>query len=130
MSRWRARLGEELGFRELWLAEDYFFTGGIAGATAATSFMRMSPGVCGSNERRGAAAGDSRDDLFGEAAMGVVVGIDVGGTNVRLALFEETGGKLVARGDVLDRANELLHESVGPGFPRHGGLTILAALAV
>jgi 5,10-methylenetetrahydromethanopterin reductase len=30
-----ARLGEELGFRELWLAEDYFFTGGISGAAAA-----------------------------------------------------------------------------------------------
>ena len=30
-----ARLGEELGFRELWLAEDYFFTGGISGAGAA-----------------------------------------------------------------------------------------------
>jgi alkanesulfonate monooxygenase SsuD/methylene tetrahydromethanopterin reductase-like flavin-dependent oxidoreductase (luciferase family) len=30
-----ARRGEELGFAELWLAEDYFFTGGISGATAA-----------------------------------------------------------------------------------------------
>jgi 5,10-methylenetetrahydromethanopterin reductase len=30
-----ARLGEELGFSELWLAEDYFFTGGISGAAAA-----------------------------------------------------------------------------------------------
>jgi 5,10-methylenetetrahydromethanopterin reductase len=30
-----ARRGEELGFSELWLAEDYFFTGGISGATAA-----------------------------------------------------------------------------------------------
>jgi alkanesulfonate monooxygenase SsuD/methylene tetrahydromethanopterin reductase-like flavin-dependent oxidoreductase (luciferase family) len=30
-----ARLGEEFGFRELWLAEDYFFTGGISGAAAA-----------------------------------------------------------------------------------------------
>lgn len=29
-----ARRGEELGFGELWLAEDYFFTGGISGATA------------------------------------------------------------------------------------------------
>lgn len=27
-----ARLGESLGFGELWLPEDYFFTGGIAGA--------------------------------------------------------------------------------------------------
>lgn len=30
-----ARLGEELGYGELWFAEDYFFTGGISGATAA-----------------------------------------------------------------------------------------------
>jgi len=29
-----AQLGERLDFAELWLAEDYFFTGGIAGATA------------------------------------------------------------------------------------------------
>lgn len=32
-----ARLGEDLGYSELWLAEDYFFTGGISGATAALS---------------------------------------------------------------------------------------------
>src|SRR5207244_359850 len=31
-----ARLGEQLGFRELWLAEDYFFTGGISGAADLT----------------------------------------------------------------------------------------------
>jgi alkanesulfonate monooxygenase SsuD/methylene tetrahydromethanopterin reductase-like flavin-dependent oxidoreductase (luciferase family) len=30
-----ARLAEELGFGELWLAEDYFFTGGISGAGVA-----------------------------------------------------------------------------------------------
>jgi alkanesulfonate monooxygenase SsuD/methylene tetrahydromethanopterin reductase-like flavin-dependent oxidoreductase (luciferase family) len=38
-----ARLGEELGFRELWLAEDYFFTGGISGATIALSATREIP---------------------------------------------------------------------------------------
>ena len=32
-----AQLGERLGYSELWLAEDYFFTGGIAGATAVLS---------------------------------------------------------------------------------------------
>lgn len=32
-----AQLGERVGFSELWLAEDYFFTGGIAGATAVLS---------------------------------------------------------------------------------------------
>jgi 5,10-methylenetetrahydromethanopterin reductase len=30
-----ARLAEELGYGELWFAEDYFFTGGISGAAAA-----------------------------------------------------------------------------------------------
>jgi alkanesulfonate monooxygenase SsuD/methylene tetrahydromethanopterin reductase-like flavin-dependent oxidoreductase (luciferase family) len=30
-----ARLAEQLGYGELWFAEDYFFTGGISGATAA-----------------------------------------------------------------------------------------------
>lgn len=38
-----ARLGEELGFRELWLAEDYFFTGGISGAAAALGATREIP---------------------------------------------------------------------------------------
>ncbi len=38
-----ARLGEELGFRELWLAEDYFFTGGISGAGAALGATREIP---------------------------------------------------------------------------------------
>jgi alkanesulfonate monooxygenase SsuD/methylene tetrahydromethanopterin reductase-like flavin-dependent oxidoreductase (luciferase family) len=38
-----ARLGEELGFRELWLAEDYFFTGGISGAAAALEATRDIP---------------------------------------------------------------------------------------
>jgi alkanesulfonate monooxygenase SsuD/methylene tetrahydromethanopterin reductase-like flavin-dependent oxidoreductase (luciferase family) len=43
-----ARKGEELGFGELWLAEDYFFTGGISGATAvlaATSEIPVGLGV-------------------------------------------------------------------------------------
>jgi 5,10-methylenetetrahydromethanopterin reductase len=38
-----ARLGEELGFRELWLAEDYFFTGGISGAAAALGATQRIP---------------------------------------------------------------------------------------
>ena len=38
-----ARLGEELGFSELWLSEDYFFTGGIAGAAAALQATREIP---------------------------------------------------------------------------------------
>lgn len=38
-----ARLGEELGFGELWLAEDYFFTGGISGATAALTATERVP---------------------------------------------------------------------------------------
>ena len=38
-----ATLGEELGFRELWLAEDYFFTGGISGATIALGATREIP---------------------------------------------------------------------------------------
>jgi alkanesulfonate monooxygenase SsuD/methylene tetrahydromethanopterin reductase-like flavin-dependent oxidoreductase (luciferase family) len=38
-----ARLGEELGFSELWLAEDYFFTGGISGATAVLAATERIP---------------------------------------------------------------------------------------
>jgi alkanesulfonate monooxygenase SsuD/methylene tetrahydromethanopterin reductase-like flavin-dependent oxidoreductase (luciferase family) len=38
-----AKLGEELGLRELWLAEDYFFTGGISGAAAALQATREIP---------------------------------------------------------------------------------------
>jgi 5,10-methylenetetrahydromethanopterin reductase len=38
-----AQLGESLGFGELWIAEDYFFTGGIAGATAALSATTSIP---------------------------------------------------------------------------------------
>jgi 5,10-methylenetetrahydromethanopterin reductase len=38
-----ARLAEELGYSELWLAEDYFFTGGISGASAALSATRTIP---------------------------------------------------------------------------------------
>lgn len=38
-----ARLGEELGFSELWLAEDCFFTGGISGAAAALGVTREIP---------------------------------------------------------------------------------------
>ncbi len=43
-----ARLGEDQGLGELWLAEDYFFTGGIAGATAAlevTSEIPVGTGI-------------------------------------------------------------------------------------
>lgn len=35
--------GEELGFGELWLAEDYFFTGGISGATAVLAATKEVP---------------------------------------------------------------------------------------
>ncbi len=38
-----ARLGEEHGFSELWFAEDYFFTGGISGATAALAATERVP---------------------------------------------------------------------------------------
>lgn len=38
-----AQLGERLGFSELWLAEDYFFTGGIAGATAVLGATERIP---------------------------------------------------------------------------------------
>jgi alkanesulfonate monooxygenase SsuD/methylene tetrahydromethanopterin reductase-like flavin-dependent oxidoreductase (luciferase family) len=38
-----AALGEELGFSELWLAEDYFFTGGISGAAIALAATRRVP---------------------------------------------------------------------------------------
>ena len=38
-----ARLGESLGFGELWIAEDYFFTGGIACAAAALSATNRIP---------------------------------------------------------------------------------------
>ena len=37
------RRGEELGFGELWLAEDYFFTGGISGATAVLAQTQKVP---------------------------------------------------------------------------------------
>jgi alkanesulfonate monooxygenase SsuD/methylene tetrahydromethanopterin reductase-like flavin-dependent oxidoreductase (luciferase family) len=43
-----ARVGEDCGMNELWLAEDYFFTGGIAGAAAAlevTSEIAVGTGV-------------------------------------------------------------------------------------
>jgi alkanesulfonate monooxygenase SsuD/methylene tetrahydromethanopterin reductase-like flavin-dependent oxidoreductase (luciferase family) len=38
-----AATGERLGFCELWLAEDYFFTGGISGATAALAATERIP---------------------------------------------------------------------------------------
>jgi alkanesulfonate monooxygenase SsuD/methylene tetrahydromethanopterin reductase-like flavin-dependent oxidoreductase (luciferase family) len=38
-----AKRGEELGFAELWLAEDYFFTGGIAGAAAVLGATQRIP---------------------------------------------------------------------------------------
>ena len=38
-----ARLGEELGFGELWLAEDYFYTGGISAVTAALDATERIP---------------------------------------------------------------------------------------
>ena len=38
-----AQRGERLGFAELWLAEDYFFTGGIAGATAVLGATKRIP---------------------------------------------------------------------------------------
>jgi alkanesulfonate monooxygenase SsuD/methylene tetrahydromethanopterin reductase-like flavin-dependent oxidoreductase (luciferase family) len=38
-----ARLAEELGYGELWFAEDYFFTGGISGAVAALGATRHIP---------------------------------------------------------------------------------------
>lgn len=38
-----AQLGEAEGFGELWLAEDYFFTGGISGATAVLGATERIP---------------------------------------------------------------------------------------
>src|SRR6266508_215849 len=35
-----ARLGEELGYEEVWMAEDYFFTAGISSAVAALAATR------------------------------------------------------------------------------------------
>jgi len=43
-----ARLGEELGFGEIWLPEDYFFSGGISTATAtlaATQYIPVGLGI-------------------------------------------------------------------------------------
>jgi 5,10-methylenetetrahydromethanopterin reductase len=41
-----ARLAERLGFSELWLAEDYFFTGGVSGAAfALAATERISVGL-------------------------------------------------------------------------------------
>ena len=42
-----ARTAESVGFDEIWLAEDYFFTGGISGATMgldATEHIRVATG--------------------------------------------------------------------------------------
>jgi alkanesulfonate monooxygenase SsuD/methylene tetrahydromethanopterin reductase-like flavin-dependent oxidoreductase (luciferase family) len=38
-----AKKGEDLGLGELWLAEDYFFTGGISGAAAVLAETRQIP---------------------------------------------------------------------------------------
>lgn len=38
-----AQLGEQRGFCELWVPEDYFFTGGISGATAALTSTESIP---------------------------------------------------------------------------------------
>ena len=38
-----SRLAEELGYGELWFAEDYFFTGGISGAAAALAATETIP---------------------------------------------------------------------------------------
>lgn len=38
-----ARLAEELGYGELWFAEDYFFSGGISGAAAALAATSQIP---------------------------------------------------------------------------------------
>jgi 5,10-methylenetetrahydromethanopterin reductase len=38
-----ASLAEELGYEELWFAEDYFFTGGISGAAAALGATQRIP---------------------------------------------------------------------------------------
>lgn len=38
-----ARLGEDLGFDELWFAEDFFFTGGISSVTAALDATERIP---------------------------------------------------------------------------------------
>jgi alkanesulfonate monooxygenase SsuD/methylene tetrahydromethanopterin reductase-like flavin-dependent oxidoreductase (luciferase family) len=38
-----AKLGEDVGFTELWLAEDYFFTGGISGAASALAATERIP---------------------------------------------------------------------------------------
>lgn len=38
-----SRLAEELGYGELWFAEDYFFTGGISGAAAALAATERIP---------------------------------------------------------------------------------------
>jgi alkanesulfonate monooxygenase SsuD/methylene tetrahydromethanopterin reductase-like flavin-dependent oxidoreductase (luciferase family) len=38
-----ARLAEQLGYGELWFAEDYFFTGGISGAAAALAATERIP---------------------------------------------------------------------------------------
>jgi 5,10-methylenetetrahydromethanopterin reductase len=38
-----AQLGEQHGFSELWFAEDYFFAGGISGATAALAATKRIP---------------------------------------------------------------------------------------
>ena len=38
-----SRLAEQLGYGELWFAEDYFFTGGISGAAAALAATERIP---------------------------------------------------------------------------------------
>ena len=72
-----SRLAEELGYGELWFAEDYFFTGGISGAAAALARHRADPdrprrrlgdgppsGAAGDGDR------DARPHVPGPAAPG------------------------------------------------------------
>ena len=46
-----AKRGEELGFGELWLAEDYFFTGGISARRPSSGDERMYRSASGSSRR-------------------------------------------------------------------------------
>ncbi|MCY3948511.1 MAG: LLM class flavin-dependent oxidoreductase, partial [Acidimicrobiaceae bacterium] len=80
-----ATQAEENGFNEIWLAEDYFFTGGISGASVvlgATSEITVGLGVVSAVARHPSVLAMELATLSRSSPERLIAGVGLGGWSV------------------------------------------------
>jgi 5,10-methylenetetrahydromethanopterin reductase len=134
-----AATAEQCGFDEIWLAEDFFFTGGISGASlvlGATSHVKVGLGVVSAVARHPALLAmelstlsrNHQDRLIAGVGLGVPAWVRQMGLHPKspLAAVREcvTSVKSLLRGDTIDRRGDVFDfNDVRLTYPETGSPT-------